>query len=402
MSIEHDVARDGKKTLSLVAILALALGGITYLFLGWWHRPAASESDYNLGRVANHAPVSSQESHEYRTLLRLSNQQGAQEAETEGSSFVASLSESQLQAAPAVSAAPVVTPVGLATTDNTVPASGGTTPGGGLNDEQKTQVDNLLKQLNARWQPVDMQLAASFSRGDGGQDGAVQGAFTAWAQSVPGLRPAPPAPAPAPAVSVSPAPARIHIAGLSRYPATLESAIDSDNPGSVVLARIPAGRLAGAVLAAKGVQLAGDGVVVNFKTLTHAGMTCTVDAYALDDETQRSSVASQVNHRYFTRIVLPALANGLGKVGQLYQDSNTQILSTTGGTITGRSGPPDGKAVAGVIAGGIGQQTAQVMTQDASRLPATQVNVDRRQVVSVLFMTPVTEKDCTPTSTGEP
>ncbi|EKL3606540.1 DotG/IcmE/VirB10 family protein, partial [Salmonella enterica] len=106
-------------------------------------------------------------------------------------------------------------------------------------------------------------------------------------------------------------------------------------------------------------------------------------------------------HRYFTRIILPAIAGGIGKVGQLYEDSNTQILSTDGGTLTGRTGSPDGKAVAGVIAGGIGQQTAQVMTQDASRMPVTQVNVDRGQVVSILFMKPVTDKDCVPLPAGE-
>ncbi|EAX3091090.1 hypothetical protein ATP23_26485, partial [Salmonella enterica] len=162
-----------------------------------------------------------------------------------------------------------------------------------------------------------------------------------------------------------------------------------------------AGKLAGATLAAPSVQLAGDGVIVNFKTLAFRGMTCTIDAYAQDDETQRSSIASSVNHRYVTRIILPALANGLGKVGQLYEDSNTQILTTNSGTVTGRTGSPDSKAVAGVIAGGIGQQTAQVMTQDASRLPVTQANVDRRQVVSILFMKPVTDKDCTPSPAGE-
>ncbi|HBD3836616.1 TPA: conjugal transfer protein TraO, partial [Escherichia coli] len=123
-------------------------------------------------------------------------------------------------------------------------------------------------------------------------------------------------------------------------------------------------------------------------------------AYALDDETQRSSVASNINHRYFSRIILPALANGIGKVGQLYEDSNTQILTTNSGTVTGRTGTPDGKAVAGVIAGGIGQQTAQVMTQDAARLPPTQAVVDRKQVVSILFMKPVSDKDCLPSSTG--
>ncbi|EFO5308542.1 conjugal transfer protein TraO [Salmonella enterica] len=397
MSIEQDAARDGKKTLALVVggILIVAAGG--YLGWGWMHQSAVPESQYNLNRVANNTPVTTQESRQYRELLKLSNQQGAQEAESDGNSFVASLSESQQKDdTPVVPRVPTP-PVALNTQSDMSQQTQGQE--GGLNDEQKQQINNLLTKLNARWQTSDMQLASAF--GTEGQDGASP--FSQWAQSVPGL--ASPVQQTGAQTTAGGSPvettSRINIPGLTRYPGTIDTAIDSDNPESKVLAVIPAGKLEGATLAAPNVQLAGDGVIVNFKTLALNGMTCTIDAYAQDDETQRSSIASDVNHRYITRIILPALANGLGKVGQLYEDSNTQILTTNSGTVTGRTGSPDSKAVAGVIAGGIGQQTAQVMTQDASRLPVTQANVDRRQVISILFMKPVTDKDCTPTPAGE-
>lgn len=397
MSIEQDAASDGKKTLALIGVAVIIVAAAGYLGWGWMQQSAVPESQYNLSRVANNAPVSAQESRQYRELLKLSNQQGAQAAEREGNSFVASLSESQqTDDAPVV---PRVAPVPVTLNTQVDPSQYETGQQGGLNDEQKQQVTNLLTQLNARWQTSDMQLAAAF--GSEGQDG--QSPFSQWAQSVPGLVSSPPQPVTqgAAGTAATTATSRINIPGLSRYPGTIDTAIDSDNPESKVIAVIPAGKLQGAQLAAPNVQLAGDGVIVNFKTLAFNGMTCTIDAYAQDDETQRSSIASDVNHRYVTRIILPALANGIGKVGQLYEDSNTQILTTNSGTVTGRTGTPDSKAVAGVIAGGIGQQTAQVMTQDASRLPVTQVNVDRRQVVSILFMKPVTDKDCTPMPAGE-
>lgn len=397
MSIEKDAASDGKKMLGLVVIVIMVVAAGGYLGWGWMHQSATPESQYNLNRVANNASVTSQESRQYRDLLKLSNQQGAQEAESDGNSFVASLSESQQQdETPLVPRVPV-TPVSLNTQSETSQANNGQQ--GGLNDEQKQQINNLLTQLSARWHASDMQLATAF--GSEGQDG--QSPFSQWAQSVPGLasNDAASSVQTTATSTTTPAVSRISIPGLVRYPGTIDTAIDSDNPESKVLATIPAGQLAGAVLAAQNVQLAGDGVIVNFKTLDFKGMTCTIDAYALDDETQHSSVASDVNHRYFTRIVLPAIASGIGKVGQLYEDSNTQILTTNSGTVTGRTGSPDGKAVAGVIAGGIGQQTAQVMSQDASRLPVTQVNVNRRQVVSILFMKPVTDKDCISAPAGE-
>ncbi|HGG4756930.1 TPA: conjugal transfer protein TraO [Salmonella enterica subsp. enterica serovar Ball] len=397
MSIEQDAASDGKKTLALIGVAVIIVAAAGYLGWGWMQQSAVPESQYNLSRVANNAPLSAQESRQYRELLKLSNQQGAQAAEREGNSFVASLSESQQTDDPPV--IPRVAPVPVTLNTQVDPSQYETGQQGGLNDEQKQQVTNLLTQLNARWQTSDMQLAAAF--GSEGQDG--QSPFSQWAQSVPGLVSSPPQPAPqgTAGTPTAAAPPLINIPGLTRYPGTIDTAIDSDNPESKVIAVIPAGKLQGAQLAAPNVQLAGDGVIVNFKTLAFKGMTCTIDAYAQDDETQRSSIASDVNHRYVTRIILPALANGIGKVGQLYEDSNTQILTTNSGTVTGRTGSPDSKAVAGVIAGGIGQQTAQVMTQDASRLPVTQVNVDRRQVVSILFMKPVTDKDCTPMPAGE-
>ncbi|ECD9517178.1 hypothetical protein FNN87_22515 [Salmonella enterica subsp. diarizonae] len=398
MSIEQDAASDGKKTLTLVIVAIILVAAAAYLGWGWLHQSADPGSQYNLNRVANNAPVTSQESRQYRELLRLSNQQGAAEAESEGNSFVASLSESR------TGADKPVTPPPPPSTGTVTPDAGNDTSSpdndqqDGLSDEQKQQITNLLTELSTRWKTSDMQLATAY--GGEGQDG--QSPFTRWAQSVPGLAPeaqnaAATALTSAPATTAS----QIRIPGLARYPGTIDTAIDSDNPESKVLASIPAGKLAGAVLAAQNVQLAGDGVIVNFRTLNFNGMTCTVDAYALNDENRRSSIASDVNHRYFTRIILPAIAGGIGKVGQLYEDSNTQILSTDGGTLTGRTGSPDGKAVAGVIAGGIGQQTAQVMTQDASRMPVTQVNVDRGQVVSILFMKPVTDKDCVPLPAGE-
>lgn len=396
MSIEQDAASDGKKTLTLVIVAIILVAAAAYLGWGWLHQSADPGSQYNLNRVANNAPVTSQESRQYRELLRLSNQQGAAEAESEGNSFVASLSESRTGADKPVTPPPPP-PTGTPDAGNDA-SSPDNDQQDGLSDEQKQQINNLLTELSTRWKTSDMQLATAY--GGEGQDG--QSPFTRWAQSVPGLAPeaqnaAALTSAPAPATTAS----QIRIPGLARYPGTIDTAIDSDNPESKVLASIPAGKLAGAVLAAQNVQLAGDGVIVNFRTLNFNGMTCTVDAYALNDENRRSSIASGVNHRYFTRIILPAIAGGIGKVGQLYEDSNTQILSTDGGTLTGRTGSPDGKAVAGVIAGGIGQQTAQVMTQDASRMPVTQVNVDRGQVVSILFMKPVTDKDCVPLPAGE-
>lgn len=109
--------------------------------------------------------------------------------------------------------------------------------------------------------------------------------------------------------------------------------------------------------------------------------------------TLQSSVASEVSNRYATRILLPALANGLGLGGQLYASANTQIMSNGFNTLEGRVGMPDGKAVAGTVLGGAAQQAGQVIASDAQKLPVKQVLVNRGQSIAVIFMSAVKESD---------
>ncbi|MDT3244312.1 traO protein, partial [Pseudomonas amygdali pv. morsprunorum] len=111
-----------------------------------------------------------------------------------------------------------------------------------------------------------------------------------------------------------------------------------------------------------------------------------VDAYALQDDTLLANVASEVNHRYMSRIVLPAVLGGIGNISDMYSQANTQVLSNGFSTQTARPGMPDGTAVAGTILGGAAGQAAKVLTDDAARTPATQVNVFKGQVVAIQFM----------------
>lgn len=142
-----------------------------------------------------------------------------------------------------------------------------------------------------------------------------------------------------------------------------------------------------------GVQLAGDGVSIHFTKMTWNQDTWRVDVWAAMPDSLQSSVASSVNNRYATRILLPAIAHGLGLGGQLYASANTQILSNGMSTIEGRVGMPDGKAVAGTILGGAAQQAGQVVANDAQKLPVKQVIVERGQSIALLFMSAVKESD---------
>jgi len=147
------------------------------------------------------------------------------------------------------------------------------------------------------------------------------------------------------------------------------------------------------VLKASQAQLGGDGVVIHMTTMYWNRKNYRVDAYALKDDTLMANVATDVNHHYMSRILLPSIAAGIGKAGDLYADANTEILTNGYSTVTSHAGMPNGEAVAGVVAGGAASNAADVLKSDAAKISPTQVTVDAGQAVYVEFMAAVTTAD---------
>lgn len=396
MALEQDAARDGKKTGLVITLGIVVVAAVIYLIAGWLNRPPPADSSYDIERVASNAAVDSPETARYRRQMHDADRHQATQAEQNGSSYIASISEAPA-ATPEVALAPP--PVSLDTT----PAPT-VTPVSDVSDDRKEALKGYLKTLSTRWRPGSVQLADSFGQsdtrggtnGNGNNNGGSQdNAFAGWSRSLPGNAPVVQTVSTAAGTPADSPSAQMIVAPGARPGAVMDSAVDSDNLNSIVLAHIPAGPLAGATLTAQGIRLAGDGVTIHFTQMTLNGTGYNIDAWALTDDTLQSSVATDVSHRYFSRIILPAIADGIGNVGQLYKDQNTQILSTNAGTITGGTGDVKGSAVAGTIIGGIGASAGQVMTNDASRLPATQVRISQNQVIAVLFMKGVYDTDQT-------
>ncbi|MBS0057744.1 MULTISPECIES: conjugal transfer protein TraO [Yersinia] len=389
MAIEQDAANDGKKSLILGIAIVVIVGAGAYLGWGWLHRAEPTPSNYKLNSVANNAAHNSVETAQYRKLQSEANNIGGRTADNGGNSFVASLRMSDVKP---VAPTPALQPVSLNTT--TVQSSQGEAPNSGIAENEKTALNGYMKLLNERWKPGGMQLANSFgqSQQGNGQSGSTsENAFSAWSNGLPGNAPV--------TVSSNQTATNNSVQDLmvvppnTLRPGVIDTAIDSDNLNSIVKAHIPAGFLAGASFTARGIQLAGNGVVIHLTSMTLNGIEYQVDAYALQDDTLQSSVASDVNNRYISRIILPAVATGIGGLGELYKQQNTQILSTNAGTISGGTGSVKGSAVAGTIVGGIGSQAGQVMASDAAKLPVQQVRVFKNQVVAIQFMKGVYESD---------
>ncbi|EPK7533675.1 conjugal transfer protein TraO [Klebsiella pneumoniae] len=393
MGADKDVGRDVKKTGIIFVTVIFVILAVGFLLVSWMSAPQ-SVSKINVDKAAGGSGKAAPETPQYHKILRENNEAGAKQAQAANSSFIASISSGTVRQVPPIDATPAPPPVPKPAPEVQY-AQQQHVPQQSLDPDRKKALEALLKELVAqRVAPTgelagvagSMTVTAGAQSGNAGESRAIN-AYSGWTES---LTPVTVQPA---SYSSGQNANRVLIPAGSRPGAVIDTEIDSDNTNSDVLAHIPAGPYKGAQLMARGIQLAGDGVKIHFNQMTWNGDTWRVDISAAMPDTLRSSVASSVNNRYGSRVILPAIAHGLGLGGQLYASANTQILSNGYNQIEGRVGMPNGEAVAGTILGGAAQQAGQVIANDAQKLPVKQVIVDRGQPVALLFMSAVTEND---------
>jgi intracellular multiplication protein IcmE len=394
MAVEKDVGRDVRKMgmLAGVAIIAVTL---IFLLLSWLNRPAPTASHISLDKAASGTGQVAQESPEFHALLDKYNSENAQRAAQHGDSYIASV---HTDVQPVTSVGPVTTP------HAPQPAPAVSRPVAlvqtGVSQDQKKAIDSLLKQLAVQWTPSQGGLAGVPGAQTAGERTAATAqpamvqtsAFAGWTSS---LAPQDTARTRVNAIVPGSVQDTVLVPAGSRLAAVVDNKVDSDDRRSHVTAHVPAGAFAGATFLSQDVQLAGDGVSIHFTEMSWHHTCYKVDVWAEQQDTLAGNVATDVNHRYFSRIILPAIAHGIGQVGELYEDANTQILSTQYGSVTANVGAPDGSAVAGTIAGGVADKAGQIMEQDAAKLPVEQVIVARNEPVTLLFMSPMRESDNT-------
>ncbi|HAW8214958.1 TPA: conjugal transfer protein TraO [Escherichia coli] len=392
MSTEKDAGQSGKKGVVLVVAVLVLIAGISYVGMGWFQPQERTQSRLALSAASVRTGTTTDETAHYRELLRQDNDQGAAEAEKNNTSFLASI--------------PRGVDIPVENTDTGKTGQSG-------NDEKRTTRENnrttpsqqrvsdkdrqeRLKQLLARLRnttPATLTVATvpggesgGSGRSNGGQS---QGIWHNWTSSLSGGNSI--IPATLRSTDVTTPPVTI-IPALTRVPAYIETAVDSDNTTSQVVANIPAGPWAGARLHAARVTLVGDGVEINFTRMFWQGTEYKVNAWAQDQKTLQSSVASDVNHRYVSRIFLPAFLGGFGEAGSLFKSANTQILSNQYSTLASTA-MPSGKVLAGVIGGGMAEKGGSVLQQDAAKLPATQVTINRNETIAIQFVDGVYSTD---------
>jgi len=106
---------------------------------------------------------------------------------------------------------------------------------------------------------------------------------------------------------------------------------NSDVPGPV-LAQIMSGPLKGARLIGE-FETQDDFLTLRFGTLTLNEETLTVDAVAIDPTTTLPGLATEVNHRYFSRIMLPAAAAFVTGFAEAIAESGRTTVTIQGETV---------------------------------------------------------------------
>jgi len=167
---------------------------------------------------------------------------------------------------------------------------------------------------------------------------------------------------------------------------------NSDVPGPV-MAEVMSGPLVGSRLLGD-FEVQDEYLTLSFDTLVIDGVGYSIDAIALDMNTTLPGVVTDVDHRYFQRIVLPAAAAFIEGMSSAIADTGGTTVSTSGTTGTSTSttsGEPDTEEE---IFKGIeeaGKTVAEILDDEAAGVEIM-VKVAAGTPMGVLFLEPVTDE----------
>ena len=163
---------------------------------------------------------------------------------------------------------------------------------------------------------------------------------------------------------------------------------NSDVPGPI-LAQLVSGPMAGARLIGSFTKQ-NDYLVLRFNTIVVDGKNSSISAIAIDPTTTLPGVATEVNNRYFTRVMLPAAGRFLEGVGRGFaQDSETTIV--TGDVVTTSRNNLDFEQELGVGVEEAAREISDFMEEEADSIRPL-VRVARGTPIGIFFTEPVLEE----------
>ncbi|WP_454744096.1 DotG/IcmE/VirB10 family protein [Cupriavidus necator] len=192
------------------------------------------------------------------------------------------------------------------------------------------------------------------------------------------------------------------VAGLEIFPGQLASPVDTDRT-KYISAYIVGGKLDGAFLTGEAVLSAqGEDVSAHMTSMNWKGKSYKVDAVLLNEQTASDALNAEIDHRPFSRFVMPVLVAGLagastyftarGTTPTTYIPSTVVVGGTTvnGNAVVQQPAPSASQAMDQGIGKGIekSMQLAERETQRYANRP-NRGTLDTRTAIGVLFRQPV-------------
>ena len=163
---------------------------------------------------------------------------------------------------------------------------------------------------------------------------------------------------------------------------------NSDVPGPV-LAQLVSGPLSGARLIGS-FTTAEDVLVLSFNSIVVDGFNQSISAIAIDPNTTLPGVATDVNNRYWQRIVLPAAARFLEGVGAAIAQDTETTVTVSGDTVVEETSSLDLEQELGRGAEEGFQEIAEFMDEQSDGIQPL-IRVRRGTPVGIFFTEPVIE-----------
>jgi intracellular multiplication protein IcmE len=353
----------GRQLKIVVAACICAVVGVAYLAYSYVHASGQHQTDISPIQVGH--GTNAEESEHYSDVLHRYNTVNAASAIDTGSTYLSAMSSRAQQVPPGPDRTKPTPEVPVQTVPPPPPAaqtpSATTAPA--VDSRQAERVGEQVLAFVGEWTPVAHSTAK--------QSDMPQPVATSR---------------PAGTAATESRPQQKLVPAFALVPALLGTDLDTDE-NSWVFARVPIGEYEGAVVHAPGYKRNNNAVDITFTFMVWNGHTYRINAKAVDKNNMRTSLSGEVNNRYDSRILLPAIANGLTKAGQLYEQADTQTMMTPfGGIIQSRNGPPSSRAVNGTIIGGMAAEAGQVLRSDAGQLPPKQVLVPRGETIGIRFL----------------
>lgn len=171
--------------------------------------------------------------------------------------------------------------------------------------------------------------------------------------------------------------------------AQLLIAINSDI-GGPALAQILSGPFAGGRVIGE-VEVKGEYIVIEFSRIIKDTVSYTISGIALDENTTLAGQATDVDHHYFTRVILPAAAKFVEGYGSAVAQTGTTVTQIAGGGQAIERPKPDAKES---IYKGLEESVKVVseILEDSSDRPIT-VHIAKGTTMGIFFINSVTTKD---------